>query len=164
MTNMTKSIKAKYLNTHQLAFIAVLSIALISLQGCKQEKSMVQKESPKEQPKELTKLVNKKNTDPEETLANLMAEIKTENCQQESDCAIVGVGAKPCGGPDSYAVYSIKSSDVKKVTQLAGIYQQQMEKYYQDNAIMGICMVTPKPDIACNNNQCVLSKSNSNLL
>lgn len=160
MTNMTKHTKTEYPNIHRLIFMAVIFIILMILHGCKDEKNREQSEPAKE----LSEKISHEHTAPKTTLANLMAEIKTQNCQQDSDCALIGIGAKPCGGPDSYTVYSKKSSDVAKVTNLADIYQQQMEQYYKDNAIMGICVVAQKPSIACQNNRCVLTENDSNLL
>lgn len=166
MTNMTKPSSKKY--AHRLKALLIMPLLLVGLQSCKQEKI----ERPQELPQESTTKVEtnsahkniRKTIAPEKTLANLMAEIKANNCQKVSGCALVGIGAKPCGGPDSYAVYSKNSSNIESIKQLAHQYQQQMEQYYKDNSIMGICVVTPKPGVACQNNQCVLIENDSNLL
>ncbi len=89
--------------------------------------------------------------------------IKDKSCQQDSDCAIVGLGARACGGPDSYAVYSKANIDAEQLESMTKQLESLHKTYNQENQIMSICMMEPKPGFACINNQCK-TKAVSNLI
>ncbi len=85
---------------------------------------------------------------------SLMAEINAESCQSDADCGVVGIGHKPCGGAESYQVYSKIASDEKKLLELAEQYKQRVKAYQKEKQMVGICVVTPEPKASCQNNMC----------
>ena len=78
-----------------------------------------------------------------------------EGCTSSSDCALLPIGNKPCGGPESYMPYSKTNSDVAQLKKLGQEYSKMREQYNKDNQIMGTCVITPKPQVSCLRNQCV---------
>jgi len=91
-------------------------------------------------------------------LQKIQATIADTSCNTNNDCALIEVGAKPCGGPETYEPYSKQNVDEKKLQELAAAYKKQRQDYFKENQIMGICVVTPKPSVACVSNQCVTSE------
>ncbi|MRX28616.1 hypothetical protein [Kangiella sp. HZ709] len=89
--------------------------------------------------------------------------IKDKSCQQDSDCGVVGLGARACGGPDSYAVYSKANIDAEQLQSMTKQLESLHKTYNQENQIMSICMMEPKPGFACIDNQCK-TKAASNLI
>lgn len=90
----------------------------------------------------------------------IQAAIADTSCNSDADCALVEVGAKPCGGPETYEPYSKPNVDEDKLRELAAAYKKERQDYFKENQIMGICVVTPKPNVGCVNNQCVASEQN----
>ncbi|WP_041296239.1 hypothetical protein [Kangiella koreensis] len=88
------------------------------------------------------------------------AAIADKSCSTNDDCALVEIGAKPCGGPETYEPYSKPNVDEVKLQKIAATYKKERQDYFKENQIMGICVVTPKPHVSCVNNQCVASKQN----
>ena len=75
-------------------------------------------------------------------------------CSDSTDCRIIGLGAKPCGGYWGYLVYSV--SDVDSILLI-----NKVNQYYEFNDILNRrhgwasdCMVTPFPRIDCINGVC----------
>ncbi|NVK22183.1 MAG: hypothetical protein HWD86_06665 [Kangiellaceae bacterium] len=97
----------------------------------------------------------------QQLLQNIEAMIADKSCQQVSDCDLLPVGARPCGGPDSYLPYAPnKVSDPKVLSALNQAYKKKIQDYFAENQIMGICVATPKPSVACQQNQCVALEQN----
>ncbi|GAA4357975.1 hypothetical protein [Kangiella marina] len=86
-----------------------------------------------------------------------------EGCTTHSDCALLPIGHKPCGGPEAYMPYSKTNSDVDRLESLGQAYSEQRRQYNQDNQIMGTCVVTPKPKVSCIRNQCMASEQSTHI-
>lgn len=91
-------------------------------------------------------------------LEQIQTAIADTSCNSDADCGLVEVGAKPCGGPDTYEPYSKPNVDEAKLQELATTYKKERQDYFKENQIMGICVVTPKPNVACVNSQCEASE------
>lgn len=146
--------------------LALLVSTLVVACGEKQKQAA---ESAAEQPSEQTTapvVMPGVATDPKQTVVAvvtqeptslkeaLMAEINAESCQSDADCGVVGIGHKPCGGAESYQVYSKIASDEKKLLELAEQYKQRVKAYQKEKQMVGICVVTPEPKASCQNNMC----------
>lgn len=97
-------------------------------------------------------------TKPVDFQQQIQAAIADKSCSSDADCALVEVGAKPCGGPETYEPYSKPNVDEARLQELAAAYKKERQDYFKENQIMGICVVTPKPHVSCANNQCVASE------
>lgn len=97
-------------------------------------------------------------SEPVDFQQQIQATIADKSCNSDADCALVEVGAKPCGGPETYEPYSKPNVDEARLQELAAAYKKERQDYFKDNQIVGICMMTPKPNVACVNNQCMASE------
>ncbi|NVJ67107.1 MAG: hypothetical protein HWE16_11525 [Gammaproteobacteria bacterium] len=94
----------------------------------------------------------------QEDLAALNKEIlmliEDKSCNVDSDCAAIALGARACGGPESYAVYAPNNTDVSKLQSLAAQLESLNKIYNQNNQVMSICKMELEPSVQCVQNQC----------
>ncbi|UJR33633.1 hypothetical protein I4U23_021068 [Adineta vaga] len=110
--------------------------------------------------------VNAKVTRPQITaiVNSLNAAVQLDNkCKTSADCAAAAVGARACGGPNSYVVYSRKSSNADDIISLAKLSTELEQKYNMENSVMSICMMAIPPSAVCTENKCTASSSFSPL-
>ncbi len=75
-------------------------------------------------------------------------------CAVDTDCKLVGLGARPCGGPDEYRVYSNVNGVEGKLLAMVEKYNAMAKKDNESSGRLGICVVAPKPLFSCVNNLC----------
>lgn len=80
--------------------------------------------------------------------------IENKSCESNNDCALLAVGSRPCGGPETYRVYSKAETDTQQLQSLTNQYNQLMKRINESEGRVGICVVAPKPKFSCANNVC----------
>ncbi|CAF0782218.1 unnamed protein product [Rotaria sp. Silwood1] len=77
-------------------------------------------------------------------------------CATSSDCLTEPIGARACGGPNGYIVYSRISSYVEYILSLAKLTTILERQYNEENSIISICILAKKPIAVCDkNHMCV---------
>jgi hypothetical protein len=75
-------------------------------------------------------------------------------CKKDTDCDSLEYGAKPCGGPREYLIFSKKSPKAsalkRKVAEFSAL-EKQINTIEQS---MGDCMVTMPPLVHCKKKKC----------
>lgn len=91
----------------------------------------------------------------------LRLERLTENkeCQQDNQCKVIGVGARPCGGPDQYLLYSTLHTDEKMLSYTNDRYQKLKKQQNEKLGLMSTCQVLMPPVSACIENKCALGNA-----
>lgn len=84
--------------------------------------------------------------------------IGNANCTDSTQCAALAIGAKPCGGPHSYRVYSTLNTDTQKLTQLSLQFKSLNKKYNKESGLMSDCMMVMPPPVACIKNTCQVTQ------
>jgi len=89
----------------------------------------------------------------------LDAAIGSPRCDSDAQCWAVPVGARPCGGAESYLPASRLTADAGKVRQAALALAGTRSAQHQASGRMGICMVLPEPAARCDgaSRRCVLT-------
>jgi hypothetical protein len=94
----------------------------------------------------------------EQKLSQLKTEIETfaknKACSGGDNCRVVGIGAKPCGGPTEYLIYSLTNTDEKQLTAKVNEYNSLSKAYNEKNPRFSDCKVEPAPTIDCINGVC----------
>lgn len=72
-----------------------------------------------------------------------------------SQCRMVEVGSRPCGGPDYYLPYSIANTDEGEVVAMARRYSDLKRQFDQQQQLMGTCEVIPAPKLTYVGGQCI---------
>lgn len=86
----------------------------------------------------------------------ITAAIGEAKCRNLVNCRIVGLGVRPCGGPEEYVAYSIWNTDREQISILVSEYNLLKEDLMLDSDEMGTCEVLPEPDVNCIRSQCVM--------
>ncbi|CAF2328530.1 unnamed protein product [Rotaria sp. Silwood2] len=73
-------------------------------------------------------------------------------CTTSSDCSTEPIGARACGGPNGYIVYSTISSYVEYIHSLAKLTTKLERQYNEENSIVSICILAKKPIAICDKN------------
>lgn len=76
-------------------------------------------------------------------------------CSDSTDCAVVAVGAKPCGGPWGYLVYSTASVDSTELGRKARAYTDFNRLLNERWGYVSDCAVQPVPQPSCVDGRCV---------
>lgn len=102
----------------------------------------------------------------EEDLANQFREIlaiaESESCVNVDDWLLVGIGAKPCGGPSGYIAYSI-NIDTEAFLALVENYNKNVQEYNEREELISDCaIVSPPSSIRCENDKAVLVYESNN--
>lgn len=94
----------------------------------------------------------------QQTLREYLQRTRADN---ENQCAMLPYGHKPCGGPETYMVYSQKDmsdSDIEQLEQRVARYNQLDAFLKTSSGMMSNCQVTPEPEIRFENGRCVASQ------
>lgn len=91
----------------------------------------------------------------------LRLERLTENkeCQQDNQCKVIGVGARPCGGPDQYLLYSTLHTDEKMLSYTNDRYQKLKKQQNEKLGLMSTCQMLMPPVSACIEKKCALGNA-----
>ncbi|MCC5879390.1 MAG: hypothetical protein JJU03_05825 [Idiomarina sp.] len=84
--------------------------------------------------------------------------LQRTEADERGQCAMIPYGHKPCGGPESYMVYSQKDMSDDDIDEL----HEKVRRYNQLDAfiksaqqMMSTCEVTPQPEIQFENGRCI---------
>ena len=81
--------------------------------------------------------------------------IDDARCNNLVNCRVIGLGSRPCGGPEEYVAYSIWKTMVDEIGSLAAEYNFLREELGSAGGEAGICVVLPEPAVNCVNARCV---------
>jgi hypothetical protein len=97
----------------------------------------------------------------EEQLRAEMASIKTEidstisiTCSENSSCKVIAFGAKACGGPLEYLIYSLGDTDESKLIALVDKYNKKNIELNNLTGEPSDCSVVTEPEIECVSGEC----------
>ncbi|MDH5377127.1 MAG: hypothetical protein OEX00_02250, partial [Gammaproteobacteria bacterium] len=71
----------------------------------------------------------------------------------------IPVGAKPCGGPWRYLVYSNKNVNEDKLNTLVSKHKSVNQSLNQQSGMASDCMAVLPPSVACVAKQCITKAS-----
>lgn len=77
------------------------------------------------------------------------------SCKGDAECAVLPLGAKPCGGPWGYLVYSPATVDTTQLFVLADAYTAYNLELNAKHGMASDCAIQPEPQPACRNDRCV---------
>ncbi len=76
-------------------------------------------------------------------------------CADSTDCTAIPLGAKPCGGPWGYLVYSRSSVDSARLATMAREYTEYNAELNQRWGWISTCDLARMPRPACKDGRCV---------
>jgi hypothetical protein len=90
-------------------------------------------------------------------LARIHALVGKAECSSDSQCQVLPIGAKACGGPASYLAFSNANTSAAEVQALAERYHAEQQASKQRSGMISNCRVVPTPAAACRANTCQLT-------
>lgn len=92
----------------------------------------------------------------ESLLDKIRAEVGDAACDGPQDCRSIAIGAKPCGGPDSYMAWSVKRSDEQRLRALVEQHAAARKDENQRAGANSTCVFETNPGVSCQNARCTL--------
>ena len=92
-----------------------------------------------------------------QVLEQLEAEILQlvdRECSNGKKCRTIGFGAKPCGGPWSYLIYSSSSTDEDLLIEKVCAYNAYQDAMNQHYGYFSDCAVEEVPQLQCSGGKC----------
>jgi hypothetical protein len=84
-----------------------------------------------------------------EAQARISTLIGDAACDTQSQCRTVGIGARPCGGPESWLAWSTKVTDAHALQEAVQAQAQAAREANQRSGLGSDCRVRPEPTAVC---------------
>jgi uncharacterized protein YdcH (DUF465 family) len=81
-------------------------------------------------------------------------EIGRPRAKRLTQCKVTAFGAKPCGGPTTYLVYSSLQTKENKLKRLVGQYNSLQDKINKETDAISDCMFIEEPKPIIQNGMC----------
>lgn len=81
-------------------------------------------------------------------------EVGEAEAENLSICKVLPIGAKPCGGPWGYLVYSEKESNTEKLKLLVERYNELDEIRMKEEGYVSTCDYATEPKLSLENGSC----------
>jgi len=72
-----------------------------------------------------------------------------------SECRLVGLGERPCGGPRAYVAYSLTETDSAHLASLVEVYNRLDRERNTREGLVSTCEMLARPEVALEGGQCV---------
>jgi hypothetical protein len=92
-----------------------------------------------------------------DTLAQIRALIGNAACTNASQCHTIGIGARPCGGPQAYLAWSSATTDGAALAALAEKFKLEREAANAASGELSNCRYFPDPGAVCRAGTCELN-------
>lgn len=76
-------------------------------------------------------------------------------CEDVEDCRFIALGAKPCGGPWEYLVYSVTQTDAVGLAEQVAAYNRFESQMNSKYGYASDCALPPEPQLGCVEGRCV---------
>lgn len=102
--------------------------------------------------------------DTRETLGDTITNMALDlSCDTNEQCKSVGFGDKPCGGFQSYKIYSTKTVDQATFTKLVTSYNALDKENNLKNQMASTCDMILEPSTSCVQGQCTSAPGNGTI-
>jgi hypothetical protein len=92
------------------------------------------------------------------SLETLRAEVRDQlgdpTCTDLGQCRTIPFGAKPCGGPWSYLVYSVATTDSARLADAVYRYTAREHELNRLEGRVSDCALVTEPEVICADGQC----------
>ncbi|QBC42845.1 hypothetical protein [Iodobacter fluviatilis] len=94
-------------------------------------------------------------------LTALKKEVGRAGCEQDSQCRVLALGLKSCGGPELYWPWSVAEGNADKIGFLAKQYAEARAEQIKNSGELSDCSVVSHPAVVCSKKQCVLKSESA---
>ena len=86
-------------------------------------------------------------------------EIGRPSAKRLTQCKVIAFGAKPCGGPTTYLVYSSLQTKENKLKRLVGQYNSLQDKINKETDAISDCLFLEEPKPTIQNGMCKIKRN-----
>lgn len=79
-----------------------------------------------------------------------------KSCSTDQQCQVIGIGSRPCGGPEQYLLFSTQQTDQRMLTITNDRYTKTRQEQQRRLGLRSTCQQLLAPLPACRQQQCVL--------
>ncbi len=76
------------------------------------------------------------------------------SCEKDSDCRVISIGYKACGGSHHYEIASEQNPVMAEIKLLAYRLETKEKRFNQTYGIISDCMIRSAPSTTCKDNLC----------
>jgi hypothetical protein len=91
----------------------------------------------------------------EEMHQDIVEFVGEPTCSGSEDCRFIAFGAKPCGGPWEYLIYSASTVDTLELQHMVETYNRFNDELNRRYGWVSECSVPPVPNLDCREGRCV---------
>jgi len=91
-----------------------------------------------------------------DTLTRIRALAGTPACSEDSQCHTLALGARACGGPESYLPWSSARTSQAEIQALGERYKEERRAANAASGAMSTCQFMPDPGAVCRAGTCQL--------
>ena len=95
-------------------------------------------------------------------LAHMRSLVASASCTDAEQCKSVAIGARACGGPESYLAYSTVLTNPKQLQALALRHAEQRRAEVANAGLLSTCVMLLDPGATCRAGTCQLRSAPSN--
>jgi len=85
----------------------------------------------------------------EAQLQRVQALIGSARCTADAQCRVIGIGDRPCGGPESYLAWSTTQTDAQALEAAARAHADERRRWHEKAGLMSTCEFRPPPAARC---------------
>ena len=90
----------------------------------------------------------------DELLALVRQQLRPAYASTADECRVLGVGSRPCGGPERFIVYSTANTNESVLLELVGAYNRNRMADDAREGLVSNCRVIPKPAVVLQDGIC----------
>ena len=91
----------------------------------------------------------------EEVRRDIEQAVGQARADEPAQCAVVGFGERPCGGPRFYRAYSTLETDSAALHELVELYDRLDRQRNLEQGRVSTCEVLPRPSVRLEGGRCV---------
>ena len=91
-----------------------------------------------------------------DTLARIRAVVGTPSCSSDDQCHTLALGARPCGGPESYLPWSSANTPAAEIQALGERYKEERRAANKASGGVSTCQFLMDPGAVCRAGTCQL--------
>jgi hypothetical protein len=96
---------------------------------------------------------------PAATLERIHALVGTPNCSSDAQCHTLPLGARACGGPDSYLPWSSEKTSQAEIQALGERYKEERRAANKATGAISTCQFLMDPGAVCRAGTCQLGSN-----
>lgn len=93
----------------------------------------------------------------EQLAARIQALVGDAACDGPAQCRTIAVGARACGGPDSYLAWSTLRTDEERLRELVKRHAERRQADNRAGRMSSICVMATDPGASCQARRCTLN-------